>query len=128
MAYALRGFEKFCQELRLENGKPMKLEPFQRVMLKDHFAGVTEIVIVIPKKNGKTTLLAALALYHLENWPEAECVIGASSRDQARILFKQAAGLVRRAGLQQRFDVKPGAGTGEIRLPGLRDGPRWYAL
>jgi phage terminase large subunit-like protein len=81
----------------LDTGKPFVLEPYQRTMLADHFDGVTEIVIVIPKKNGKTTLLGALALFHLLEWPEAECVIGASSRDQARILFKQAAGLVRRS-------------------------------
>src|SRR5262249_52023703 len=85
------------------------------------------LVIVIPKKNGKTTLLGALALFHLWVWPEAECVIGASSRDQARILFKQAAGLVRRSGMNDRFDVK--SGYGEIRLAGMtKDGPRVRVL
>lgn len=126
MAYSLAGFARFCKTLKLENGKPMRLEPFQRLMLKDHFDGVTEMVIIIPKKNGKTTLLGALALYHLQNWPDAECVIAASSRDQARILFKQAAGLLRRAGLDETFDVK--SGHGEIRLPGDRTGPRIRVL
>jgi phage terminase large subunit-like protein len=126
-SYTLAGFAKFCRELRVESGEPFVLEPFQRTMLKDHFDGVTEIVIVIPKKNGKTTLLAALALFHLENWVESECVIGASTRDQARILHKQAAGLVRRSKMEHRFDVK--SGYGEIRLPGGRkDGPRVRVL
>src|SRR6185436_15108635 len=40
----------------------------------------------------------------------------------------QASGLVRRAGLGGTFDVKPGAGTGEIRLAGLRDGPRMRVM
>jgi phage terminase large subunit-like protein len=128
MAYTLDDFAKFCRELVTENGKPLNLEGFQREVLADHFAGVTELLICLPKKNGKTTLLGALALFHLENWPEADCVIGASSQDQARILFRQASGLVRRSKVQERFDVKPGAGTGEIRLmrdgKALRDGPR----
>jgi phage terminase large subunit-like protein len=125
--YTLAEFVRFCRELRVESGEPFVLEPFQRTMLADHFDGVTEIVIVIPKKNGKTTLLAALALFHLEVWPEAECVIGASTRDQARILHKQAAGLVRRSKLEHRFDVK--SGYGEIRRPGGRkDGPRVRVL
>jgi phage terminase large subunit-like protein len=122
----LANFVRFCHELKLENGKRMVVEPFQKLMLRDHFAGVTELVIVIPKKNGKTTLLGALALFHLENVPDAECVIAAASRDQARILFKQAAGLVRRSNLHHRFDVK--GGYGEIRLPGVKDGPRVRVL
>ncbi len=127
MAYTLEDFSRFCGDLILDTGKPFELEPYQRTMLADHFDGVTEIVIVIPKKNGKTTLLGALALFHLLEWPEAECVIGASSRDQARILFKQAAGLVRRSKVSHRFDVK--SGYGEIRLKdGTKDGPRVRVL
>jgi phage terminase large subunit-like protein len=122
-AYSVADFARFCKTLILENGKPLKLERFQQLMLADYFSGVTELVIVIPKKNGKTTLLAALALYHLLRIPDAECVIAASSRDQARILFKQAAGLVRRSGLEHSFDVK--GGYGEIRRAGFeKDGPR----
>jgi phage terminase large subunit-like protein len=124
--YTLEGFSGFCSELVLESGEAFVLEPFQRRMLADYFDGVTEIVIVIPKKNGKTTLLGALALFHLWKWPEAECVIGASSRDQARILFKQAAGLVRRSRMESRFDVK--GGYGEIRVAGVKDGPRVRVL
>jgi phage terminase large subunit-like protein len=125
--YTLAGFADFCSELRLESGQPFALEPFQRMMLADHFDGATEITIIIPKKNGKTTLLAALALYHLENWPEADCVIGASSRDQARILFRQAAGLVRRSRMEERFDVKSGYGEIRLRAQG-RDGARVRVL
>ena len=87
----------------------MKLLPFQRQMLGDYFAGATESLILIPKKNAKSTTLAALALFHLVSTPDAECVIAAASRDQATILYDQAAGFVRRAeGLQSRVDVKRG--------------------
>jgi phage terminase large subunit-like protein len=128
VSYTLTAFAKFCRSLRLESGEPMKLEAFERLMLAEHFEGATEVVIVIPKKNGKTTLLGALALFHLAEVPEAEIVIGASSRDQARILFKQAAGLVRRSpDVYDLFDVK--GGYGEIRIAGAeKDGPRIRVL
>lgn len=105
----LAAFGRFCAALTLENGTPMRLEDFQREMLARFFAGTIETLILIPKKNGKSTLLAALALYHLIVTPDAECVVGAASRDQATILYDQAAGFVRRSeGLRQRVDVKRG--------------------
>jgi phage terminase large subunit-like protein len=85
------------------------LEAFQREMLADFFAGATETLILISKKNGKSTLLAAISLHHLVTTPGAECVIAAASRDQATILYDQAAGFVRRSSeLQSRLDVKRG--------------------
>ena len=75
----------------------MVLEPFQHRLLVDYFSGVRETLILIPKKNGKTTLLAALAIYHLLTTPDAACYVGASSREQARILYDEAAGLIRRS-------------------------------
>lgn len=105
----LARFGRFCDALTLEDGRAMELEAFQRTMLLDHFAGSVETLILIPKKNGKSTLLGALALYHLISTPDAECVIGAASRDQATILYDQAAGFVRRSdGLGARVDVKRG--------------------
>jgi phage terminase large subunit-like protein len=106
-------FEKFARwcagALELENGEPLILEPFQRLMLHDYFAGVRETLILLSKKNGKTTLLAALALYHLITTRDAECIIAAASRDQASILYEQAAGFVDRSdGLQDRVVVKGG--------------------
>lgn len=63
---SLAGFERFCRKLRLENGKPLILEPHERAILRPYFRGVRETVVVLSKKNGKTTLLAALGLYHLK--------------------------------------------------------------
>jgi phage terminase large subunit-like protein len=105
----LDAFGRFCKALTLDNGDAMALERFQREMLAEFFDGAAETLILIPKKNGKSTLLAALALFHLITTPDAECVIGAASRDQATILYDQAAGFVRRSvGLDQRVDVKRG--------------------
>lgn len=76
-------------------------------MLTDLFDGVRETLILIPKKNGKSTLLGALALYHLITTPDAECVIAAASRDQAQIMLRQAQGFIRRSpSLQMRLQVK----------------------
>jgi len=92
--------------LKLEDGSPFVLHEFQRTMLADYFDGTTETLILVSKKNGKTTLLAALALHHLMVTPDAECVIAAASRDQAQILLNQARGFVRRSGLDQYMSVK----------------------
>jgi phage terminase large subunit-like protein len=108
-ASELPAFARFCAALVLEQGTPLVLEPFQRTMLRDYFEGVRETLILLSKKNGKTTLLAALALWHVIRTPDAECVIGASSRDQATILYDQAHGFVRRSpGLQDRLLVRRG--------------------
>lgn len=105
----LAEFERFCNTLILDTGRRMRLEPFQRVMLLAYFAGVTETLILLPKKNGKTTLLAALALHHLLTTPDAACYIGAASRDQATILYNQARGLVNRSGwLKKHIKVQGG--------------------
>jgi phage terminase large subunit-like protein len=105
----LPAFARFCAALTLEQGEPFILEPFQRTMLRDYFAGVRETLILLSKKNGKTTLLAALALWHAIRTQNAECVVGAASRDQATILYDQATGFIRRsAGLQQRLMVRRG--------------------
>ena len=105
----LRSFAAFCRGLRLEDGSPLVLRAFQRRMLAEYFGGVRETLIVVPKKNGKTSILAALSLHHLLVTGDAECVVAAASREQATILYDQAAGFVRRSpGLEDRVDVKRG--------------------
>jgi phage terminase large subunit-like protein len=99
----LDDFAAFCGELTLENKEPMALHAFERRMLADYFAGTTETLILISKKNGKTTLMAALALYHLVVTEDAECVIAAASRDQAQIMLRQARGFIRRSPDLQRL-------------------------
>ena len=121
----LGAFVRFCAALTLEDGTPMALEAFQQRMLADFFAGTVETLILIPKKNGKSTLLGALALFHLVTTPDAECVIGAASRDQATILYDQAAGFVRRSpGLAARVKVK----RGYREIQSLRDSGRIRVL
>jgi phage terminase large subunit-like protein len=92
----LEMFAEFCSSLTLESGERMWLEDFQRQMLGDYFAGARELLILIPKGNAKSTLLAMLALFELLTTPDAEIIIVAAARDQAAIMLRQAQGLVRR--------------------------------
>lgn len=88
MGADLDRFCRFCERhLRLEDGRPLRVEDFQRKMLTDFFSGATETIVLCPKKSGKSTLVAALSLFHLATTPDAECVVVAASREQAGILF-----------------------------------------
>jgi len=102
----------------------MTLEPFQKRMLGDYFAGATETLILIPKKNGKTTLLAALALFHVLTVDDAECVVAAASREQAMILYDAATGFVRRSGLKSRLKTQ----VGYRQIRSLKDSGRIRVL
>lgn len=123
----LAAFAKFCSGLTLTNGQPMKLETFQREMLRDYFAGVRELVICIPKKNGKTTLLAALALYHLLNTEDADCVVCANSALQAMKLFDEARGFVQRSPeLSEQLRVLRGYREIRRKDPDEPDNPKMF--
>ena len=52
--------------------------------------------MLLPRGQGKTTLLAALALHHLTQTEGAEVYVAASSRAQASILFEAAVKFVLR--------------------------------
>jgi phage terminase large subunit-like protein len=63
------------------------LENFQRLIVEEIFSDRRETVVLIPRGNGKSTLLAAVALWMLLRQPDGRIVIGAASRDQASVLF-----------------------------------------
>jgi hypothetical protein len=83
-------FVRFCANvLTTEDGSPLEIEPFQREILTAFFEGVSETVVIIPKKNGKSSLLASGALFHLLSEPSAEIIIVAAARDQASIMLRR---------------------------------------
>jgi len=94
-AAKLAEFERFASELETEDGDPFVLEAFQKTILSDYFSGTRSTVIILPKKNGKTTLIAALALYHVLVTPNADCIVVAASREQAGICLRAARIFVR---------------------------------
>jgi len=81
-------------------GLPFKLEPWQKKFIRDIYEphiglrrAVRRAILSVARKNGKTALIAAIALAHLVG-PEAivhgEIYSAANDRDQAGIVFKFA--------------------------------------
>ncbi len=66
-ARAIRFIETYCVLSKGHGaGKPMKLAPFQRDWLEEVYSsGITSAAMEIPRGNGKSTFLAAVALHAL---------------------------------------------------------------
>lgn len=93
----------------LDNGDYWVPEGFQDEVVDDIFSGIPEIMVVIPEGNGKTSLLGGVNLYFADFKPTANCLVAAASREQAGVLFDQAAGLIYRSpGFLKRFRVYEG--------------------
>jgi hypothetical protein len=102
--------DDFCRFSRTfltdEQGRPLVIEAFQREILADYFAGVREEVVIIGKKNGKTSLFAALALWHVLTTPFADVAVLAAARDQAGKLLGQLTGYIKRSpSLRKRLRI-----------------------
>ena len=108
MTYSLADFARFCRGLKTEAGKPLILRDFQRRLVTPYFRNIRETLIVLPTGNGKTTLLAALAVYHILRVPNAQVLIVASAADQAATLFKQCRLLIQDSPYAELLDVKNG--------------------
>lgn len=100
-------------------GQPFELEDWQRRMLGEALAFDENgwpvwrsVVIVAPRKQGKTALQAAVALYRLlTNSGRPEILLAASSDKQAGRLFDACARFVRRSGeLSSLLRVRDHAG------------------
>lgn len=101
----IRFIEKFCKQSKGEwINKPIKLDLWQKAIIqalfgfvdKDGIRRYNEILIIVARKNGKSTLLSAIALYMLfadgEGGAQVCCV--ASKKDQAKIVFNEAKNMV----------------------------------
>lgn len=69
------------------------------------------VYIEVPRKNGKSTLLAGIGLYcaFIEGEQGAQVYSAATTRDQARIVWEEAQRMVNRLPkLQAAFDIKTG--------------------
>lgn len=80
-------------------GKALQLEPWQSEFLDEFYLvdenrnyAYREALLGVPRKNGKSTLAAAIALHGLlaSNEQGAEVYAAAASKEQARIVFDQA--------------------------------------
>jgi phage terminase large subunit-like protein len=86
-----------CAAWPNRHGSKTSLEPFQRRIAKAISESQRETVVLIPRGNGKTHLLAAIALHHLLTVEGAAVYCAAASREQARILFEAASAFAREA-------------------------------
>jgi phage terminase large subunit-like protein len=130
----VRHVATFCREHVIQSedrweGKPLLLEPWQRRMLGEALAYDPEgwpvwrsVVMIAPRKNGKTQLLAALALHRLlTSTGRPEILLAASSDRQAGRLFDAASRFVRRnEELSNLLRVRDHAGE-IVREDGLGD-------
>ena len=95
--------EKFCKHSKGRKfaGKPVKLELWQKAFISAIFGFVDEetgfrkykkALLFIARKNGKSTLAAAIGLYMLTSDGEAgaECYSIATKKDQAKIVWEEA--------------------------------------
>jgi phage terminase large subunit-like protein len=117
-------FREFVGTLQSQQKAKLFLEPFQAASLSDYFCGCTITVIIQPKKNGKSTIVAAVSMYHALTVDDADVIIVANSKDQAKIVYRHIVKFIaKQPELQSVFDVKTGfneirviGGTGRIRV------------
>ena len=103
-------FTRFCSGVLVHSvddfdGRPFELEPWQRSHMGEALAVMPDgrpawrsVALVLPRKNGKTTLLGAYALWRLlYDHGQPEILLAASSDKQAGRLFNAAVQFVRRS-------------------------------
>lgn len=102
---AVRFFENYVRHVKAEwAGEPFELADWQRELVTELFGWYRpdgtrkyrRCYVEIPRKNGKSTFAAGIALYLLlaDKEPGAEVYSAAGDRDQARIVFDTAKGMV----------------------------------
>lgn len=101
--------ERFCKHSKGEwAGKPITLELFQKAYISALFGFIDkdtglrryrESMFYVSRKNGKSVMLAAIALYMFiaDGEGGAEIYSIASKRDQARILFDEAHNMIKQS-------------------------------
>ena len=109
--------EKFCKHSKGQwAGKPVVLELWQKAFIQAIFGFVDEkgfrryreALLIVARKNGKSTLLSCIALYMLiadhEGGAQVCCV--ASKKDQAKLVFNEAKNMVQQSQLLRKH-IKP---------------------
>ncbi len=110
--------ERFCKHSNGEwAGKPVKLELFQKAYISALFGFIDketglrrfrESLFYCGRKNGKSTMLAGIALYMMiaDNEPGAEVYSTATKKDQARIIFDETHNMVKQSPEINRYVKK----------------------
>lgn len=118
--------QNFCSHIEGKlAGKPFRLEPWQRAVVgclfgwkrRDGSRRYRELLLYVPRKNGKTPLAAAIVLccLMLDREIGAQNLCAAGDKDQATLLFRHCQGMVNQnADLTSRLRVFPGLGQRAI--------------
>lgn len=109
-ASAVDAFAEWCEAYCVQAvdafaGQPLTLEPWQREFFGEVLAQDASgapcwrsAALVVPRKNGKTTMLAAYAVYHLlTDDGQPEVLLAAASDKQAGRLFDSVVRFIRRS-------------------------------
>ena len=101
--------ERFCKHSKGEKaGQPLKLELFQKAYISALFGFIDpltgyrrfrESLFLVARKNGKSTMLAGIALYMLiaDKEPGAEVYSIATKKDQSKIIFEEVCNMVKQS-------------------------------
>lgn len=110
--------ERFCKHSKGEwAGKPIKLELFQKAYINALFGFVDketglrkyrESLFYVARKNGKSTMLAGIALYMMiaDGEAGADCYSTATKKDQAKIIFDEVCHMVQQSPELKRYIKK----------------------
>lgn len=106
-SYVIEFIERFCKHSKGKwAGKPVLLELWQKAILSALFGFVDrktgkrqyrELLLIVARKNGKSTLAAAIGVYLLvaDREPGPEIYSAATKRDQAKIIWSESVNMIR---------------------------------
>lgn len=107
--HAIFFIEHFCRHSKgPAGGSPFILELWQKALISATFGFVhkidsvrrfREVALIVARKNGKSTLAAAVGLYTMiaDQEPGAEVYAAATKKDQAKIIWLEAKRMVRKS-------------------------------
>lgn len=114
--HALEFIENYCKHSKGKmGGKPFILEPWQKAIVAATFGIIhkitglrkyTEVLLMVARKNGKSTFSAAVGLYLqlADGEPGAEIYAVATKKDQAKIIWLEAKRMVKKSPVLLRRD------------------------
>lgn len=107
--HAINFIQKYCKHSKgAMGGKPFILELWQKALVAATFGIVhkidrtrkyREVVLIVARKNGKSTLASAIGLYMqvADGEPGAEVYACATKKDQAKIIWLEAKRMVKKS-------------------------------
>lgn len=107
--HAIKFIERYCKHSKGKmGGKPFILELWQKAIVATMFGIVhkidgtrkyQEVILIVGRKNGKSTLASAIGLYLMiaDNELGAEIYSVATKRDQAKIIWQEAKRMIHKS-------------------------------